>query len=204
VVETVVIDAGQRDTPPVEVRLASGASVDLAETRVQSERLAMLITSPVTKARPADRDDVIKICKEDAEENAQFSLSVPKLEAMVSRILDRGEGVIGIIRGLDEIEAIMLMQISQMWFTDEWSLEEVLNFVRPRYRRSTHAKSMIQFAKRCSDEIGIPLMIGVVSNERTAAKMLLYERQLGKPVGGYFLYSKRPLVAPLVAKAAIA
>jgi hypothetical protein len=30
-------------------------------------------------------------------------------------------------------------------------------------------------------------VIGVVSNERTKAKMELYRRQLGEPVGGYFL-----------------
>lgn len=163
----------------------------------------MLITSPVVKARPADKEAVIEICREDYRENGQFSLSPPKLEAMVSRILDKGEGVIGLIRR-SEIEAVMLMQLSQFWYTDDWCLEEVLNFVRPQYRRSTNAKDMIQFAKRCSDEIGIPLVIGVVSNERTAAKIALYERQLGKTCGGYFLYSKKPLAPPLAPQAAIA
>jgi hypothetical protein len=176
--------------------LASGANVDLAATRAQSEKIAALVTSPVTRARPVDRDEVTRLCIEDRLENPQFSFSRPKIEAMVSRILDNGEGVIGLIRRNNEIEAIMLMQISQMWFSDEWCLEEVLNFVRPQYRRSTNAKDMIQFAKRCSDELGIPLVIGVVSNERTAAKIQLYERQLGKSCGGFFMYSKKP-ISPL-------
>jgi len=153
----------------------------------------MLITSPVTKAKPSDKEAVIEICKEDYLENGQFSLSSAKLDQMVSRILDKGEGIIGLIRRNAVIEAIMLMQISQFWYSDDYFLEEVLNFVRPAFRRSTNAKDMIQFAKRCSDELGIPLTIGVVSNERTAAKVALYERQLGKSCGGYFIYSKKPM-----------
>src|ERR1700761_8649616 len=165
--------------------------------RWKAELIAMLITSPVTRAKPEDREQIIAICKEDWEENSQFSLSEAKLEGLISRILDKGEGIIGIIRRNAEIEAVMLMQISQFWYTEDWCIEEVLNFVRPPYRRSTNAKDMIQFAKRCSDEIGIPLIIGVVSNERTAAKVALYERQLGKSCGGYFIYSKRPLAPTL-------
>lgn len=153
----------------------------------------MLITSPVTKAKPSDKEAVVDICREDYLENGQFSLSPTKLEKMVSGILDDGKGIIGLIRRNDVIEAVMLMQISQFWYTEDWCIEEVLNFVRPAFRRSTNAKDMIQFAKRCSDELGIPLVIGVVSNERTAAKIALYERQLGKSCGGYFIYSKKPL-----------
>lgn len=164
----------------------------------------MLITSPVTKAKPSDKDAVIEICREDHAENGWFKLSQPKLETMVSRILDHGEGVIGLIRRAREIEAIMLMQVSQFWYTDDWCLEEVLNFVRSPYRRSTNAKDMIQFAKRCSDELDIPLVIGVVSNERTKPKLELYRRQLGEPCGGYFVYSKRPLVAALAAQPSVA
>jgi hypothetical protein len=187
-----------------DVKLRPGVNIDPTKTRAHTEKIAMLITSPVTKARPDDRDEVIEICREDWEENSQFSLSMPKLETMVDRILDRGEGVIGLIRREGEIEALMVLQVSQFWYSDDWCLEEVLNFVRPQFRRSTNAKDMISFAKRCSDEIGIPLVIGIVSNERTAAKIALYERQLGKPCGGYFIYSKKRLAAPLAAQAAIA
>jgi RPA family protein len=64
---------------------------------------------------------------------------------------------------------------------------------------------MIAFGKRCSDEINIPLVIGVVSNERTKAKMDLYRRQLGEPCGGYFVYSKRPfLKSAAIAEPAVA
>lgn len=165
----------------------------------------MLITSPVVKAKPADKEAVIEICKEDHAENGWFPLSVPKLEDMVSRILDRGEGVIGLIRKASEIEAILLMQVSQFWYSEGWCLEEVMHFVRPQYRRSTNAKDMIQFAKRCSDELGIPLVMGVTSNERTKQKIELYRRQLADPKGAYFIYNLKPMPSPpLAPQAAIA
>lgn len=148
----------------------------------------MIITSPVTKAKPEDREEVLKICIEDHAENGQFSLSKPKLEQMVSGILENNKGVIGLIRRADAIEAIMMMHISQFWYTEEWCLEELLNFVRPQFRRSTNAKDMISYAKRCANQLEIPLIVGVVSNERTKPKMELYRRQLGDPVGGYFYY----------------
>src|SRR5215475_6875239 len=149
----------------------------------------MLITSPVTKARPRDKAEVIQICREDHAENGQFGYSSHRVEDKVSRILDANEGVIGIIRRRDEIEAIIMMHIAQFWYTDDYALEEMLNFVRPAYRKSTNAKDMISFGKRCAVELGIPLVIGVVSNERTKAKMELYRRQLGEPVGGYFVFN---------------
>ena len=37
----------------------------------------------------------------------------------------------------------------------------------------------------------IPLLIGVLSNKRTEGKIRLYERQLGKPSGAFFLYGAR-------------
>jgi hypothetical protein len=156
----------------------------------------MLITSPVRKAKPDDRDEVLRICVQDHSENGKFPLSVSKLEKKVSEILDDNAGVIGIIQRQREIEAIMILQLAMFWYTDQWMLEEVLNYVRPEFRRSTNAKDMISFGKRCSDELGIPLVIGVVSNERTKPKLELYRRQLGEPVGGYFMYRRAPLVPP--------
>ena len=172
--------------------LRPGVSVHPLQTRLHAEAIATLIAAPVTRARLSDRNEIVEICKEDWAENSSFSLSEERLERKIDDILEKGEGVIGIIRR-SQIEAIMIMQISQSWNSTDFCLEELLNFVRPQYRRSTNAKDMIQFAKRCSDELGIPLVIGVVSNERTAAKIQLYERQLGKSCGGVFMYSKKSI-----------
>lgn len=147
-----------------------------------------IITSPVRKAGRADEPDIMEICKQNHGENGQFSLSLPKVHDMVARAFDGRGAIIGAVGAPDRIEGAILLLITQFWYTEDWCLEEIFNYVRPEYRRTTHAKDMISFGKRCSDELNIPLVIGVVSNERTRAKMELYRRQLGEPVGGYFLH----------------
>lgn len=152
----------------------------------------MLVTIPVRKAVAADEPAIIDLCKENHAENGQFSLAMPKVEAMVKRAFSGGGAIIGVTGTPSRVEGAILLLINQFWYTDDWSLEEVFCYVKPEYRRSTHAKDMIKFGIRCSDELRIPLVIGVVANERTRPKMELYKRQLGEPVGGYFLH--RPAV----------
>jgi hypothetical protein len=155
-----------------------------------------LITSPVRKAQLSDKQQIMEMCEENHRDNGQFSLSLRKVEAMVDRAFNGGGAIIGVVGGHNSIEGMLMLLISQFWYTEDWCLEEIQNYVRPEFRRSTHAKDMISFGKRCSDEIGIPLVIGVVSNERTKAKMDLYRRQLGDPVGGYFLYPRNSIQIP--------
>lgn len=148
-----------------------------------------LMTLPVRKATKQDRDPILAICRQNHQENGQFALDMGRVEAMIDRAFNRGGAVIGIV-GKDRIEGAILLLISQFWYTGDWCLEELFCYVHPEFRKSSHAKDMITFGKRCSDELAIPLVIGVVSNERTKAKLELYRRQMGDPVGGYFLYNK--------------
>ena|ERR1700677_3997140 len=147
----------------------------------------MLVTSPVRKAVLADKPEILEMCVENHRDNGQFALSLPRVESMIDKAFSRGGTIIGVV-GTGRIEGMIVLNIGQFWYSEDWILEEVQNYVRPQFRKSTHAKDMINFGKRCSDELGIPLVIGVVSNERTRAKLELYRRQLGEPAGGYFIY----------------
>lgn len=149
-----------------------------------------IITLPVRKAIGDERDEILSILKQNHSENGQFTLSFNKVTDIVDRAFRDEGAIIGVIKGNTKIEALILMVISQFWYTDDWGIEELVNYVLPDCRRSTHAKDLIEFGKRCSDELGIPLTIGIVSNERTRAKMELYRRRLGEPVGGYFIYPR--------------
>lgn len=158
----------------------------------------MIITSPVTKAKPEDREAILDIFFENHAENGQFPLSRMKIEDTVDRVLNNNEGIIGIIRQNADIESIIVMKIGQFWYTDDLVLEEVMNYVRPAYRRTPNAKEMIRYAKKCAEELKIPLVIGVTSNVRTQSKIDLYERELGPPWGAYFVHNaqKMPEVQP--------
>jgi hypothetical protein len=148
----------------------------------------MLVTIPVRRAELRDREPVLEICRRNHKENGQFSLSMTKVESMVDKAFNRGGAIVGLVGGHNRIEGAILLSVGQFWYTDDWCVEEIFNYVHPEFRKSTHARDMIDFGKRCSDELAIPLVIGVVSNERTRAKMELYRRRLGEPVGGYFIH----------------
>ncbi len=154
----------------------------------------MLVTIPVRKADLRDREPILEICQKNHSENGQFSLSMSKVEGMVDKAFNRGGAVIGLV-GNNRIEGAILLSVGNFWYTEDFCLEEIFNYVHPAFRKSTHAKDMIEFGKRCADELAIPLVIGVVSNERTKAKMELYRRRLGDPVGGYFVYRPASAVA---------
>lgn len=148
-----------------------------------------ITTIPVRKAVPADKPELMDICREGFAEHGMFNMDEARVESMIDRAFNRGGAIIGVLGETGNIQASIYLLISQFWYTNEWCLEELWNHVRPAHRRSTNAKDMIAFGKRCAEEIGIPLVIGVVANERTEAKIALYRRQLGNPVGGYFAFN---------------
>lgn len=149
----------------------------------------MLITSPVRKAVPADEPELFDMCCELHKENAMFSMNEAKVRAMLHRAFDGSGAIIGAIGPTGGIQGCIFLVIDSMWYSDEWVLEELWSFVLPQHRKSNNAKDLVGFAKRCSTELNIPLVIGVVSNIRTQAKIGLYKRQLADPVGAYFAYN---------------
>ena len=72
-------------------------------------------------------------------------------------------------------------------------IAEKLVFVHPDFRsaKGGRAKKLCEFSKSVSDELGIPLIIGVVSTDRTRGKVRLYERVFGEPAGAFFLYGAK-------------
>ena len=147
-----------------------------------------IITSRVRKATPADAPELMELCRELHAENGMFEMNESKVAAMLEKAFRQQGAIIGALGPTGGIEGAIFMLISSFWYTNDWCLEELFNYVKPEHRRSTNAKELINFGKRCSDELGIPLVIGVVSNERTKAKVGLYQRQLADPVGAYFLH----------------
>jgi hypothetical protein len=80
-----------------------------------------------------------------------------------------------------------------MWYSDDRILEEKALFIHPEYRsaKGGRARRLCEFAKRAAEQLEMPLLIGVLSNNRTVAKIRMYERQFGEPNGAFFLYNGR-------------
>lgn len=125
-----------------------------------------------------------------AENGMPFApMDEDKVRAVLKRGIARDHGIIGVIRGKDYIEASIGLFVGTWWYTDanHMHLEDFWCFVHPDHRKSRHAKDMLAFAKWASHKLQYPLLVGVLSNERTAQKVRLYQRQLGSPVGALFV-----------------
>jgi GNAT superfamily N-acetyltransferase len=125
------------------------------------------------------------------EENGFMPYSPQRVEALIARAVAQDRLIMGVIGPVGGIEGITCVTIGQFYYTDDLHLEEVFTYVRPEYRKSDNMKALIEFDKEAANRIGVPFLTGVISTNRTAAKIRLYERRLGKQSGAYFLIPKK-------------
>ncbi len=149
------------------------------------------IAHEVRTALPSDEEEVMDMCRALHSENALFEMNEDKVRAVLRIAFERRGGVLGVIGAPGAIEAMIYMLISQLWYSEQTHLEELFSYCRPEYRRSNNAKKLIQFSKKCAEAAGLPLVIGVLSNDRTEQKVKLYQRQFQKPAGSFFVYNSK-------------
>jgi hypothetical protein len=141
----------------------------------------------VRPAIPEDEPEVIatirQLCAEDGSYPPSDELAIP----FIRRALD-GDGIIGIIRPNNDIEALIFLKISNPWYSKDMYLDEYLLYAKPKYRKSKDARSLVQFAKRQSDRLDLPLRIGITSKNDNVRKQNLYQRMLGDPTHLFFLH----------------
>jgi GNAT superfamily N-acetyltransferase len=143
---------------------------------------------------PEDIDELMKLAMSACDENGFVEPNPQKLLSELWHGLVLADGIVGVIGGVGEkLEGAVLLRISEMWYSDSRILEEKAIFIHPDYRsaKGGRARRLVEFAKRCAGELDIPLLIGVLSNDRTEAKVRMYERQFGKATGAFFLYNAR-------------
>lgn len=135
-----------------------------------------------------DEDEIFNLLCSLYEENAMATIDKDKVWRMIHKGTRDKTAIIGVIDGLKTLAATVALLPSQWWYSSEYQLEEIWNYVTPENRKSTYAKDMIQFAKWCSEEWGIPVLMGILSNKRTEAKIGLYSRQI-QHVGALFVHN---------------
>ena len=143
---------------------------------------------------PEDIDAIMEIALSACEENGFVDPTPAKLLGEIWPALNLDKGLLGVIgEPGGKMEGAVLLRIGAMWYSDKEVLEEKAIFIHPDYRsaKGGRARRLCQFSKHVADSLGIPLIIGVLSNNRTEAKVRLYERQFGKPSGAFFLYNAR-------------
>lgn len=141
---------------------------------------------------PSDVDNMMELALKACDENGFVNPNPVKLLEQIYPALCQDFGLVGIIgKPGEKIEGAVLLRVSKMWYSDQDVLEEKAIFIHPEYRsaKGGRARRLVEFSKEVSDYLKIPLIIGVLSNHRTEAKVRLYERQFGRASGAFFLYN---------------
>ena len=139
-----------------------------------------------------DMDEVMALALSACEENGFLNPNPQKLAGEMWPALNQDNGlcaVIGPEGGM--IEGVLLLRIGNMWYSDQPVVEEKAIFIHSEYRsaKGGRARQLCEYSKKVSDTLGIPLIIGVLSNHRTEGKIRMYERIFGKPAGAFFLHN---------------
>lgn len=147
--------------------------------------------------RVATPDDVHGIMDLGMMACSENGVSAPNPEKILFDLwpsLHCDSGIVGVIgEPGQQLEGFVLLRTGTLWYSDAPILEEKIVFVHPKYRsaKGGRARKFCEFSKKTADELGMPLVIGIVSNSRTKSKVRLYERVFGEPSGAFFLYGAR-------------
>ena len=147
----------------------------------------------VRVATPEEVHDVMAGAMEACAENGFVNVNQVKLLGQIWDALNLNNGIVGVIGEPGKLEGGILLRVTEMWYSDDRILEEKALFIHPEYRsaKGGRARRLCEFAKRAANQLEMPLLIGVLSNNRTVAKIRMYERQFGEPNGAFFLYNGR-------------
>lgn len=137
-------------------------------------------------AEAADYPQIISMAEALNLENGHSEIDYPMAEAAIMQAINRDKSMIGLVGGVGAIQGIVMLRFANFWCSKDVFLDELFLYVHPEHRKEPVAKALINFAKDTADRLKLPLMIGVMSSERTQTKLRLYRRHLGDPVGGYF------------------
>lgn len=151
--------------------------------------------SKIRLAQPSDEPELLELFRMMHAEGGLRPLDVDCVRETFARAFNRKGGILAVIGAPGNIRAMLYMLITRAYYTRENHIEELFNWVHPDHRKSDYSKLMIEYAKKCSDEISrdmgrkVPLIMGVLTNRRMSAKVRLYRLFFGMPVGAFFVHN---------------
>jgi hypothetical protein len=151
----------------------------------------------VRLALPVDEAELMAMCRRLWKENGLFSFSETKVSECLRRYYRADNTIVAVIGAPGKIEASMCLMVSEFYYTTDWHLAELWNFVDEEYRRSRNAEALIEFGKDCSDKMQIPFFTGIITNRQMAGKVRLYRRMLGHPAGAFFVHNSNWETEPI-------
>jgi len=141
---------------------------------------------------PEDMPELMRLSDEVARENGISQPDFMRVAAEMWASLHQEHGIVGVIgEPGNPLEAFVLLRIGQTWYSSGNIIEERTVFVSKKYRsaKGGRARKLCEFSKKVAEELGMPLLIGVLSHQQTEAKMRLYRRLFGEPSGAFWLHN---------------
>ena len=137
-----------------------------------------------------DMEEVMRLAIAASEDNSFIPASPALLAREIWPALCQDHGLCAVIGPpAGAIEGLVLLRIGAMWYSDQVVVEEKAVYVYPQFRsaKGGRARRLCEYSKHVAEELGLPLLIGILSNERTAGKVKLYQRIFGPPSGAFWL-----------------
>ncbi|HQT62612.1 GNAT family N-acetyltransferase, partial [Acidiphilium sp.] len=157
----------------------------------------------VRVGQPSDLPAMMAFLRDAHAENGMAPIAEDRVEPVLQCALAQWRGIVGIVDAPDgKIAGAVGLLVGKWWYSHEEHLEDIFTFVREDYRHMKMARPLLDFAKRAARELEMPLLMGVLSTDRTQAKVRLFERKLPM-AGALFLYrpdgAEPPHAAPKTA-----
>jgi hypothetical protein len=145
----------------------------------------------VRVAVPEDFEHVMNLADQVSTENGLFAPTLEMVGGEIWAALHGDHGIVGVIGDPGhELEGFVLLRVGNTWYSQAEIIEEKTVFVSKKFRsaKGGRARKLCEFSKKVADELGLPLLIGILSNQRTKGKVEMYKRVFGDPAGAFFLY----------------
>ena len=145
-------------------------------------------------ATPTDIESLMSCLRMMHEENGLFSLDENRVRAVIARALNPNPPpndmppLIGVIGSPGDVEATICLILNQLYYTEDWHMTDLWCFIRPDCRKKNLIEELLEFAKTSAAGVHLQFFTGVISNKRTEAKVRIFSRHFGKPLGAAFLY----------------
>jgi len=152
---------------------------------------------------PDDVEDCMVMADMGARENGMAPHDMNQILQGFWPSLKLDHGIVGIVgeKG-GKPEGCVLLRVTNFWYgfqegeKSKPMLEERWLWTHPDYRsaKGGRARKLCEFAKTSAERLGLPLMIGILSNIQLESKMRLYRRVFGEPTG--YCWYIEPRAAP--------
>lgn len=137
-----------------------------------------LYEPPIRLAGPLDAEAILDLLRDRHGEGGVGTFDEIKVRLLLTALLRQQSGVVLAVRGKETIEGSLGLVLSAPWDASDFYLYGLWLFVAEPYRRSTHAKRLIETAKSYADGLGRRLSLEEIITPGTERKLELYRRQM--------------------------